>query len=77
MQIEIKVNGQTRLCEVEPGALLSEVLGTEQGVWLDGRAVSAGLMLAAQAHGRCVELKPAVETVPLLENLLLPEPSRC
>lgn len=77
MQIEITVNGQVQSYEVEPGTLLSEVLNAEQAVWLEGRVVRADLMLAAQAHGRQLELKPAVEVAPLLENLLLPEPSRC
>ncbi|MBN9417726.1 MAG: hypothetical protein J0I12_19915 [Candidatus Eremiobacteraeota bacterium] len=77
MQIEITVDGQAQRYEVEPGALLSEVLVTDQAVWLDGRSVNTSLMLAAQAHGRQIELKPAVEAPPLMENLLLPEPSRC
>ena len=77
MQIELRIDGATIHYEVEPGTLLSEVLKTEQAVWLEGRPVNAGLMLAAQAHGRSLELKAQMHDAPLQENLLLPEPSRC
>jgi len=77
MQIELRIDGVIASYEVEPGTLLSEVLQTEQAVWLEGRPVNAGLMLAAQAHGRALELKARLQEVPLQENLLVPEPSRC
>lgn len=77
MQIELTVNGSSSLHEIQPGMLLSELLKTNQAVWLEGRRVDATLMLAAQAHGRSVQLKPAENDVALLENLLVPEPSRC
>ncbi|MBX3168272.1 MAG: hypothetical protein KF760_12720 [Candidatus Eremiobacteraeota bacterium] len=77
MQIELVVDGRACTHEVEPGTLLSEVLQTELAVWLEGRMVSASLMLAAQAHGRQIELKPFVQAAPLQENSLVPEPTRC
>lgn len=77
MQVTFTVDGVTRQQELEPGTLLSEVLMTEQAVWLEGRLVDPRLMLAAQAQGRVVELRPAVVSPPLQENLLIPEPSRC
>ena len=77
MQIELRIDGAIASYEVEPGTLLSELLKTEQAVWLEGRPVNAGLMLAAQANGRAIELKAPRHDAPLQENLLLPEPSRC
>lgn len=77
MRIEITLNQQPCVYEVEPGTLLSELLETEQAVWLEGRLVDAGLMLAAQAHGRSLELKAAEVSQPLQELLLAPEPTRC
>lgn len=77
MRIEWTLNEKPCSQEVEPGALLSEVLQTELAVWLDGRVVNAGLMLAAQAHGRKLELKPVAQAAPLQENSLVPEPTRC
>lgn len=77
MQIELRVDGEKRIHELEPGTLLSEVLKTDLAVWLDGRLVDAALMLAAQAHLRVIELKPTLAAAPLQENLLIPEPSRC
>ena len=77
MQIELRIDGAPANYQVEPGTLLSEVLKTNQAVWLEGRLVNAGLMLAAQAHGRSIELKAQLQDAPLQENLLLPEPSRC
>lgn len=77
MQIEWTLNEKPFTQEVEPGTLLSEVLKTDQAVWLDGRVVDACLMLAAQAQGRKIELKPVVQCAPLQENSLIPEPTRC
>jgi aerobic-type carbon monoxide dehydrogenase small subunit (CoxS/CutS family) len=77
MRIQLTIDGQACSHEVEPGVLLSELLKTDRAVWMEGRLVDASLMLAAQAHGRTVELKARVESVSLLENLLVPEPSRC
>ncbi|MBS2036160.1 hypothetical protein JST97_14315 [bacterium] len=77
MRIELTLNHQARVYEVEPGTLLSELLQTEQGVWLEGRLVDASRMLAAQAHGRNVEFKAVEVSLPLQELLLAPEPTRC
>jgi hypothetical protein len=77
MRIEMTLNQQPRVYEVEPGTLLSELLESDQAVWLEGRLVDAGRMLAAQAHGRSLELRAAEASPPLQELLLVPEPSRC
>ena len=77
MWIEWTLDGETCHQELEPGVLLSEVLETDQAVWLEGRLVNPALMLAAQAHGRVIELKPHVAEAPLQENCLVPEPTRC
>ena len=77
MRIEITLNQQVRAYEVEPGTLLSELLESDQAVWLEGRLVDATRMLAAQAHGRNLELKAAEISQPLQALLLAPEPTRC
>ncbi|MFN8606584.1 MAG: hypothetical protein U0931_03565 [Vulcanimicrobiota bacterium] len=77
MHIHITLDQQARVFEVEPGTLLSELLQTEQAVWLEGRLVDATRMLAAQAHGRSLQLKAAEQAPPLQELLLAPEPTRC
>ncbi len=77
MKIEWMLEDQACAHQVEPGTLLSEVLKTDLAVWLDGRVVDARLMLAAQAHGRKIELKPVDQSLPLQENSLIPEPTRC
>lgn len=77
MRIELTLDQQARVYEVEPGTLLSELLGTDQAVWLEGRLIDARRMLAAQAHGRRVEFRPVEVVPPLQELLLAPEPTRC
>lgn len=77
MRIEWIVDGNLCQHEVEPGVLLAEVLKTNQAVWLEGRLIDANLMLAAQAHGRRIELRAPVEQASMLDNHLVPEPSRC
>lgn len=77
MRIELTLDQQARVYEVEPGTLLSELLQTDRAVWLEGRLVDARRMLAAQAHGRSVELRAVEVAMPLQELLLAPEPTRC
>lgn len=79
MRIEIMMNQQACVFDVEAGMLLSELLETrgwkDQAVSVDGRAVDCRLMLAAQAHGREVDLHDAVVEMPLQQLLLAPEHS--
>jgi len=79
MRIEIMMNQQACLFDVEVGMLLSELLETrgwkDQAVSVDGRPVDCRRMLAAQAHGREVDLHEAVVEFPLEELLLAPEHS--
>ena len=79
MRIEIMMNQQACLFEIEAGMLLSELLETrgwkDQAVSVDGRQVDCRLMLAAQAHGREIDLHEAVVELPLQELLLAPEHS--
>lgn len=77
MHIEITLENQACAYQVEAGTLLSELLQTDQAVWLEGKAVDPQLMLAAQAHGRKIELKSPRLAPPLQANMLVPEPSRC
>jgi len=70
MQLELTINGEPRMLDIDPGAVLVDVLrgigltGTKIGcregqcgscvVLLDGRPVNSCLLLAARAHGRSV-----------------------
>lgn len=68
MELQVRINGQSRKLEINPGDLLADVLrregylgvkiGCRTGdcgsctVILDGKAIKSCLMLAAQAEGR-------------------------